>query len=379
MTSVQRLLLFMGLPAVCFFFSTDCAFLVFFTIMGPIASAFMCMGVTLLCVEAQDVATFLHPDFSNAADRGNYTCDEITRWMANEKHYSNDKRELLFGMLANQDCFKNPTPVVLIDNVSFGAKRKYFQQHTSGAVTSSSSLGRKGPCKSKDEYAVTFLSNFSINNNFSHFLHGLLRLFCALLDAQWIVWDASTLKFKRTVDYTIWLDEYFKSMPEKLRWLEALTMGGKIRPLSGKSLPFGECVTASTLLYGSGCVKLLPPEKWHGYPHCRAREVLPAFGQYMRQVFDAQGINDLTIIDHRSNVLHESMKNGRSLRIAFAVRDVGDLTGRRVISNLAAVQKLLIKTQHIKTITENVTFEHFDVPSTVRYMARYIAYPVLVV
>jgi hypothetical protein len=288
--------------------------------------------------------------------------------MGNEKHYSNDKREALFGMLTGHNCLRNPTPVVLLDNVSFGARRKYFQQPTSSSVSSSS--GRKGgACKSKDEYVVTFLSNFSINNNFSHFLHGLLRLFCALLDARWIVWDSATLKFVKTVNYTIWLDEYFKMMPEKLAWITALSMGGKVQSLGTKALPVGECVTATHLLYGSGCVKLLPPEKWHGYPHCRAREVLPAFGHYMRQVFAAQNVNDLTIIDHRSAVLDESLKNGPSLRVAFAVRDVGDLTGKRIVSNLAYVQTLLRKTQHIKTITENVTFEHFDVPSTVKYMA----------
>ena len=45
------------------------------------------------------------------------------------------------------------------------------------------------------------------------------------------------------------------------------------------------------------------------------------------------------------------------------------LIGKRSISNLELVQRLLRKTQHIRTSTENVTFEHFDVSATVRYMA----------
>ena len=87
----------------------------------------------------------------------------------------------------------------------------------------------KEKCESHDEYAVAFLSNFSINNNFSHFLHALLRLFCALIDARLIIWNASTRKFVERVPYTIWLDEYFKLTDDKLSWLKS--MGGTLRHL----------------------------------------------------------------------------------------------------------------------------------------------------
>ncbi len=36
---------------------------------------------------------------------------------------------------------------------------------------------------------------------------------------------------------------------------------------------------------------------------------------------------------------------------------------------ISATQMLLRRTQHVKTKTENITFEHLDVPSTVRYMS----------
>ena len=65
---------------------------------------------------------------------------------------------------------------------------------------------------------------------------------------------------------------------------------------------------------------------------------------------------------------HENALNDRS-EVSFAVRAVGSLTGRRVISNLESVQSLLIKTQRIRANIENITFEHLDVASTVRYMA----------
>ena len=101
-----------------------------------------------------------------------------------------------------------------------------------------------------------------------------------------------------------------------------------------------------------------------GYPGCRASMVLPAFGSYMRQTFHGQDRSQLIVIDE-----HENALNDRKLRVSFAVRDVGSLTGRRVISNLNSVQSLLIKTQRIRANIENITFEHLDVPSTVRYMS----------
>ena len=42
----------------------------------------------------------------------------------------------------------------------------------------------------------------------------------------------------------------------------------------------------------------------------------------------------------------------------------------RSIANLDYTQKLLQRTQHVKTRTENITFEHWDVAATVRYMAK---------
>ena len=86
------------------------------------------------------------------------------------------------------------------------------------------------------------------------------------------------------VDYTLWLDEYFKLTAQKRQWLNALAPN--IMHL-GQDLKTGGCVSAEKLIYGSGCVRFLPPEKWFGYPGCRAGEILPAFGQYMRQKFDA--------------------------------------------------------------------------------------------
>ena len=81
-------------------------------------------------------------------------------------------------------------------------------------------------------------------------------------------------------------------------------------------------------------------------------------------MFNAASAADLFVTDSRAHGATPGVK------VAFAVRAVGDLTGRREISNLGNVQALLRKTQHVHTLTENVTFEHFDVPSTVQYMAK---------
>ena len=264
--------------------------------------------------------TLNHPDFSFARDKGNYTCDELTRWLGSEKHYSNDKKEIIFRLLAGTNCYNKGVPVIMLSNVNFGSKRKYFLDK--------SALIDSQKCKVKDNYVVTFLSNFSINNNFSHFLHGLLRMFCALLDAQWIVWDEENDKFIKNHNFTIWIDEFFKLTPSKKFWLDAF--GVKLRSLNTQSLGKGQCVSAKVLLYGSGCVKLLPPEKWHGYPHCRASQVLPAFGHFMRQSFNAVSRQDLMIIDDRSKMLDSLTTKGPKLKVAFAVRDVGDLTGMYV-------------------------------------------------
>ena len=296
-------------------------------------------------------------DFGKVAENGNYTCDEMVRWLGTEKHYSNPKKDILFSFLANEDCRKQP--VVLLKDISYGwpkqgGKRTFFLNSGKGNMSPQQ-------CEAHDEYAVAYLSNFSINNNFSHFLHGLLRLFCSLTDAGIIKWDQTQNKFIQTRNYTIWLDEYFKINNEKTQWLKSF--GATLKSLS-KVPSKGNCISSSNLLYGSGCVRLLPPEKWFGYPGCRAGEILPAFGQYMRQVHYALNAKDLLLIDEFS----ESRKD-TGLRVAYAVRAVGAETGMRSISNLHDVQTLIRRTQHVRSSMENVTFEHLDVPSTIRYMA----------
>lgn len=299
------------------------------------------------------------PDFSEVPESDNFTCSEIIRWLGTEKHYSNKKKEVLFGLLASKNCEKEP--VLLLKDISFGWSQQSDKRTFFSNPYVPEQRGFKKKCTSHDQYAVAFLSNYSINNNFSHFLHGLLRLFCALLDARIIVYDKATKKFEQTKEYSIWLDEYFRLSKEKRIWLEMF--GGKIRHLS-QTPTKGNCVSSSHLLYGSGCVRFLPPEKWFGYPGCRASNILPAFGEFIREKFSAPTAQDLVMVDE---VVKYPMDPG--LRVAFAVRAVGPKTGTRSISNLQEVQNLIKKTQHVRSSTENVTFEHLDVPSTVRYMA----------
>lgn len=66
----------------------------------------------------------------------------------------------------------------------------------------------KRNCQITDDRAVVLLSNFSIKHNFSHFLHAMLRLFCALVDARYITWSSAHKKFDTSVNFTLWLDEY---------------------------------------------------------------------------------------------------------------------------------------------------------------------------
>lgn len=364
------------------------------------------------------------PDLSHIAETGNYTCEELIRWLGTEKHYSNDKKNVLFGLINEADCMKQP--VLYASNVKYGAasgKRAYFVDDISnlraGRLSSSNkrkSRNNNNPvsdaaavaealkgkqCSQQDDFVVAYLSNYSINNNFSHFLHGLLRLFCALIDARVLVWQETLIpgspsnggrpilqqKFVQTRNYTIWLDEYFKLSPEKEGWLRAF--GGNIRSFRSFPPP-GDCVSSKQMLYGSGCVRLLPPEKWFGYPGCRAGNILTAFGIYMRQRYMAATAESLRFIDNLDLALSSSgtsvssSSSGKSLlpggftsggsssglRIAFAVRDIStSKTGLRHISNLAQVQALLTHTQHITSNMENVTFEHLDMPSTIRYMA----------
>lgn len=298
---------------------------------------------------------YAHERFTNLRDNGTYTCDELIRWLGTEKHYSNDKKEIILGMLNEESCKKNSFG--LVNQLTYGwtatgaGKRSFFQDE-----------GKNNKCVHNDKIAVVYLSNFSINNNFSHFLHSLLRLFCALVDAQLLQWAPGDMTFHKVGNYTIWLDEYYKLTDAKKVWLSALTNNNAVRHLN--TIERGTCVKASKAVYGSGCVKLLPPEKWFGYPGCRAKEMLPAFGYFMRQHFMASNEKDLLLLDDSNRD-----RTDPGLRLAFAVRDVGDLTGRRTISNLGDIQALLKKTQHVRSSTENITFEHLDVPSTIRYMA----------
>lgn len=288
-------------------------------------------------------------DLRSIADNRNYSCDELVRWLGTEKHYSNDKKNVLFGFLATQtNC--QAQPYVLLRDISFG---------TSGNVkTFFHNPSTSKACAAHDELAVVFLSNYSINNNFSHFLHALVRLFCALIDAGIIAWDHSTEAFVVRTPYTLWVDEYFRLTDMKAQWIKSF--GGEIRQL--RSLPKDGCVSSRRMVYGSGCVRLLPPEKWFGYPGCRAGEVLRGFGTFMRGRFNAPTVSALHFVD--------DAKDHAGLRVAFAVRDATALTGMRHISNLQAVQQLIQRTQHVKSSMENVTFEHMDVSSTIRYMAQ---------
>lgn len=302
-------------------------------------------------------ALYVGGKYADLVETGNYTCDEMVRWLGTEKHYSNNKKEILFGLMAATNC--EPRSVMQLQHVSFGwspvsNKRTFFFNTAPNAKQ----------CTAHDDFAVAYLSNFSINNNFSHFLHGLLRLFCALVDARLIQYDPASDRFHQTRNFTIWLDEYFKLNPAKETWLRSF--GGQLRPLAREPSK-GNCVSSTQLLYGSGCMRLLPPEKWFGYPGCRAGQMLPAFGQYMRQRYLAPGPQELLLLDEP--VSREHTRTDPGLRVAFAVRDVGEKTGMRQVSNLHKVQSLIRRTQHIRSSMENVTFEHLDVPSTIRYMA----------
>jgi hypothetical protein len=315
---------------------------------------FVLKFILLLVLYVKSSQTIVFKEsYDDVAANGSYTCDDLTRWVGTEKHYSNEKKAPLFTFLRGMNCKNNQYPVVFFDNISYGwsqsGKRLFFPPEKQSACNSD-----------RDPYVVVYLSNYSINNNFSHFLHGLLRLFCALIDSRWLIWDHNVHNFVPSVNYTIWLDEYLRITPEKAVWLSAL--GSSFRMLN--EVEKGQCVSAEKTLYGSGCLKLLPPEKWFGYPGCRAGKVLPAFGHYMRRRFMGQSSKDLVLLDE-----HGSSRIDPGLRVAFAVRDVSAITGRRVVSNLHEIQVKLKRSQHIRTSTENVTFEHLDVPSTVRYMA----------
>ena len=106
---------------------------------------------------------------SDISVSGNYTCDELKRWLGSEKHYSSgDKKKYLFSLLEESECVKNP--VVLLNQLAFGWAADKGKK---GAPWYSNNIGRK--CESSDSLVVLMLSNFSIKHNFSHFLHAILR------------------------------------------------------------------------------------------------------------------------------------------------------------------------------------------------------------
>ena len=201
------------------------------------------------------------------ADTGKYSCAEKIDWVSKEKHYSNDNRKQLFETLKNDNC--SESSALLFRSITF-SKRGGYQLTTTQPA-----------CARKFKTAVIFFSNFSINNNFSHFLHGLLRLFCALVDSGLIVWDRFARSFVKPEPYAIWFDENLKLDPVKLKWFSAMSYDssanlGKTSDSSLfhlKDVRPNECVSVDRLVYGSGCVRLLPPEKWFGYGGCRAHQV----------------------------------------------------------------------------------------------------------
>ena len=315
----------------------------------------MCVSLLLLAGFGTLVAG-MSPNRPLAAT-GNYTCDELTRWLGTEKHYSNQYKNNVFELLHGKDCSSRPH--LTFRNLQYGCTPglPVFAEH-------------KKELPGADASAVLFLSNFSINNNFSHFLHALLRLFCALIDARWLerLPDGS---FARRRDFSIWVDEYFKLTEEKRVWIGAMSGGGPIRKLSAPGRGAGagvggSCPAAKELIYGSGCVKLLPPEKWFGYPGCRANVVLPAFASYYRQVFRAQGPRDFRLIFGGADAAHSQ------LRIVFAVRAAGAATaktGSRAIANLQALQQEIKRSGRITPALSNVTYEELGVAATVQVMA----------
>lgn len=201
-------------------------------------------------------------DFSDAADTGNYSCSQLKHWIKIEKHYSNIRKEGFFDELA-ADCKQNPALQLHF------SKYTYQKDEKSLLKKAFSRTSRTDECRVHDEHAIMYMSSFSINHNFSHFLHSLLRLFCALLDARFVVWNQETQAFEARVDYVIWMDENVKLGVNEMLWMRM--MGAKIRHI--KEFRRGDCFSANQLVYGSGCAKLLPPEKWYGYPGCRANKV----------------------------------------------------------------------------------------------------------
>mmetsp|Transcript_14484 Transcript_14484/g.21799 ORF Transcript_14484/g.21799 Transcript_14484/m.21799 type:complete len:443 (-) Transcript_14484:31-1359(-) len=303
------------------------------------------LSVCLLLVHSLSVSVS-SGGFSSVPANGSFSCLELQKWAKTEKHYSNDRKTSLFALMTPEECLKQP--VIRVQSV------KYSQYNSNEKYFSSA----KDKCAEHDENAVVFLSNFSINHNFSHFLHALLRLFCALVDARYITYDEKTDSFVKS-NYIIWIDENFKLSSRGFEWL---SMMGPVRKLG--SLKRGTCVSANSVVYGSGCVHLLPPEKWYGYPGCRANKVLPSFAAFVRAHHKISNIAPVVRVDNRGVV------DTNKLSLAFSVRKVGDLTGKRSISNLAQLQTVLDKSMRVSHQLNNISFEDLDVPSVVHQMSR---------
>ena len=290
-------------------------------------------------------------DYSNLVDNGHYTCDDIKYWLGTEKHYSSKKRESLFKILGKHPQCSNKIHMPL-----FLSNVMYNNLKGNGIFQS----GKERVCKSIDDIVVILLSNFSINHNYSHFLHSLLRLFCALIDSGLITWNKEINKFESKQHYTIWLDQYFKLNETRRSWIEPLLYQSNstsipsavtLRSL-GNEVKVKACLSAKKLVYGSGCVRLLPPEKWFGFPGCRSKEILPAFGFYYRQLFNISNINDQINFDsnnhnavpynqHFNNSNHNHHLSGvetadkdkyhmkTKMTVSFSLRLVGDQTGSK--------------------------------------------------
>lgn len=311
---------------------------------------------------------FITLGFDNLVGR-NYTCDELIDWLGKEKHYSNQRRDRLFKLFTSTQCNNNQQHMVLrLYNISYS----YIDSMSRRGF--SADYGKI--CRTKDKHAVIFLSNFSINNNYSHFLHALLRLFCALLDSGYIVWDKVERKFEKHETFSLWLDENIKVDSNKAVWLK--TFQGELKHLAHivGDTP-NDCITSSELIYGSGCGSLLPPEKWFGYPGCRGSSVSASFGYYVRQVFDVSNEptlvvpRDPTLDGDRLALLHgNSSTASKSLvDVKFAVRQVGSLTGKRELSNLGAIQSRLALEALLLLSVANITFEGLGPAAMVRSMA----------
>ena len=321
-------------------------------------------------------------DFQNLAETRNHTCDELKRWITSEKHYSNDIKNGLFILLVDRDCRGQPY-------IDF--KEISYERASRGTSNGIFHYAIKLRCSVHDDRAVLFLSNYSINHNYSHFLHALLRLFCALIDSKWIVWDHEKQSFIQAKSFTLWIDPSLRVDQRKMEWINFLSP--TVRLLSNMSLL---CVSASQLLYGSGCARLLPPEKWFGYPGCRASEILPAFGEYIRQKSDSVKISDFIFIDedferninnqkkhksaasidgksffiNKNKINSQKNSSNKSIQISFSVRTVGSETGQRKISNLGMIQSFLRRTIRLPHNIHNISFENMSAKETINSISK---------